>query len=468
MRTVSSGSSEEFGQYVIYEELGIGGMATVHRAEKRSVAGFRKPVALKRLHPYLTATPEIVQAFVREAQLASYLNHKNIAQTYELGKVDDVYFIAMEYIPGPTLTQIMRQCRDAAGAIPVPVTLGILTQICDALDYAHTRADDQTGKPLGIIHRDVSPPNIIVSNTGIVKLFDFGIAKVQGSDMNTQPGYVIKGKFNYIAPEYLGGKLDLRADLFALGVVAHELLTGRRLFDGADDFETSTLVLQLPIQPPSRWSSQVSVELDHIVLTALQRDPDLRWRSASALRTALANIKSGANAVASHQQIFDWVQWAYTQKPRGKDTGLERVIGALDQPSTGNRELTEAQRQELDAIEHKPFPTGVGHANTMLPTSSKSTQVYAGLDPPSASGLKPRLAYPKRKPSIPMSARPAKVRPSATSFPQPDEGSLDEDVPAKPRGIGRLLLYLMLIVLAAGGGVVAASYLLGLELPFTS
>jgi len=464
---VSSGSSEEFGQYVVYEELGLGGMATVHRAEKRGVAGFRKPVALKRLHPYLCATPEIVQAFVREAQLASYLHHKNIAQTFELGKVDDVYFIAMEYIPGPTLTQILRQCRDAAGAIPVPVTLGILTQICDALDYAHGRADDQTGKPLGIIHRDVSPPNIIVSNTGIVKLFDFGIAKVQGSDVNTQPGYVIKGKFNYIAPEYLGGKLDLRADLFAVGVIAHELLTGRRLFDGADDFETSTQVLQMPIQPPSRWSSQVSVELDHIVLTALQRDPDLRWRSASALRTALANIGSGANAVASHQQIFDWIEWAYTQKPRGKDTGLERVIGDLEQPSTGTRELTEAQRQELDAIEHEPFP-GVAHASTLLPTPGHSTQVFAGLDPPSSSGSRPRLAYPKHKPSIPMSAKPAKVRPSGASVRQPDGGFVDEDVPAKPRAIGRLLLYLMLIVIAAGGGVVAASYLLGLELPFAT
>src|SRR5207237_1269247 len=162
-----------------------------------------------------------------------------IAQTYELGKAEGTYFISMEYVPGPTLTQVMRQCQLAAGAIPIPITLGILAQLCEALEYAHNRVDED-GKPLGIIHRDVSPSNIVISNTGVVKLLDFGIAKVTGkSELDTPVGVVIKGKFDYIAPEYLGGQLDLRADLFALGVIAHEMLTGRKLFAGEDDFHTS-------------------------------------------------------------------------------------------------------------------------------------------------------------------------------------------------------------------------------------
>jgi serine/threonine protein kinase len=271
---------------VVYEELGVGGMATVHRAEMRGVEGFRKEVALKRLHPYLAATPDIVQSFVREAQLASRLHHTNIAQTFELGKADDNYFISMEYVPGPTLTQVMRQCQIAAGAIPLPVTLGILTQICEALDYAHCRTDDD-GKLLGIIHRDVSPSNVVISNTGIVKLLDFGIAKVTSrQDLDTPVGIVIKGKFDYIAPEYLGGgKLDLRADLFALGVIAHELLTGRKLFAGKDDFETTTMVLEMPIPPPSRGTPGAN-----------ELDVSYRPR-CSAIRIALAerNAMHGAD-----------------------------------------------------------------------------------------------------------------------------------------------------------------------------
>ena len=178
----------------------------------------------------------MVKLFVDEARLASYLRHANVAQTYELGKVGDIYFIAMEYASGPTLAQILRQCQQAAGEIPLPVTVNILKQICEALDYAHNLCDE-TGQPLRIIHRDVSPANIIVSNTGVVKLIDFGIAKATISSVKTQTGF-IKGKFGYIAPEYITGRIDARADLFAVGVVAHEMLAGRRLFEGKDDFET--------------------------------------------------------------------------------------------------------------------------------------------------------------------------------------------------------------------------------------
>jgi serine/threonine-protein kinase len=269
----------------------------------------------------------------------------------------------MEYVPGPTLTQVMRQCQLAAGAIPLSVTLGIVTQVCDALDYAHNRSDD-AGKPLGIIHRDVSPSNIVISNTGIVKLLDFGIAKVTGKqETDTPVGIVIKGKFDYIAPEYLGGQLDLRADLFAIGVVLHEMLTGRKLFAGEDDFETSTMVLDMPIQPPSRWNASVPNELDHIVLTALQRDPDRRWHSAAALQQALRGL--GAKSIATHQQILDWVRWAYTKKKVENSGEIERVIDMLDQPSSAEIIMTPEQRSELASA----F-AGVPRGQFAVPSSS--------------------------------------------------------------------------------------------------
>src|SRR5689334_18580933 len=175
---VASASREVLGQlgpYTLYERLGRGGMATVNRAEMRGLAGFRKAVALKRLHPHIAADPAMVQSFVHEARLASHLHHPNIAQTYDLGKTGDSYLIAIDYVPGPTLAQLLRQ--SSAAAIPIPVALAILSQICDALDYAHNFCD-ASGKPLGIIHRDVSPSNIIISSTGVVKLIDFGIARV--------------------------------------------------------------------------------------------------------------------------------------------------------------------------------------------------------------------------------------------------------------------------------------------------
>jgi serine/threonine protein kinase len=435
---VVSDSGEEFGPYLVYEQLGFGGTAVVNRAELK--VGARKPVALKRLHAHHTNTPEIVRSFLEEAQLASKLRHENIVETYDFGKVADRYFIAMEYIPGPTLTQIARQCDAVAGAIPLPVTLGILLQICDALDYSHELLDE-SGKPLLIVHRDVSPPNIIVSNTGTVKLFDFGVAKVKGSTVRSQTGIVIKGRFNYMAPEYLGGKLDTRADLFALGVIAHELLTGRRLFDGADDFEISTQVLEMPIQPPSRWSPQVTRDLDDIVLTALQRDPDLRWRSAAALRVALANVRPAA---ADRAQILAWVQWAFTQKPRPTDARLDDVIDTLESPSTPQTQLTSAQRAELDSIVPQPSMTLGGMSAPVKHRPPKALNVKRAAE--AAALLRPAVV------SAPVAFEESGV---VVGYSKPAKG--------KPR----VWLYLFMILLVAGGGVAGANYYFKLDLfPF--
>ena len=341
---------EVVGQYIVYEQLGRGGMATVHRAETQGISGFRRPVALKRLLKHLTTDADLVQSFIHEARLASHLRHANCAQTYDLGKVDDTYFIAMEYVAGATLGQIIRQCNSAAGLMPIPIALNILTQILDGLDHAHNLCDEATGTPLGIIHRDVSPSNIIVANTGIVKLIDFGIAKAESlGAARTQTG-LIKGKFGYVAPEYTFGQLDLRADLFAVGVLAHEVLTGRRLFEGKDNFDTIMMVREGAIQPPSRWRPEVPRDLDDIVMTALMRDPMLRWQSASAMRTALGNFARDAKLEVTNPQVFEWVEWAFTQEARKEDPGLARAIATLGEPSTGTAEISIEQVEELDDV----------------------------------------------------------------------------------------------------------------------
>jgi serine/threonine protein kinase len=320
---------------MVYEQLGVGGMAQVHRAISANPE-FPSQIALKRMLSHLTSSEEMVRSFVREARLASYLRHKNVAQTYDLGRVGDIYFIAMELIAGRNLREVLRHCGTTTGPMPVPVALNILNQICDALDYAHNLGDE-TGRPLGIIHRDVSPSNIIVSTTGMVKLIDFGIAKASGAGLQTMSG-TLKGKFAYMAPEYIGGQLDARADLFAVGVIAHELLTNRPLFSGRDDIDTLTRVREMPIDPPSKKNPKVPQEIDDVVMTALARDPERRWQHATALRCALTTLTQRLGMVATDSQAIQWLDWAFSQQRRPKrptepDTETDAVPIYDDEPS---------------------------------------------------------------------------------------------------------------------------------------
>jgi serine/threonine protein kinase len=297
---------ERFGSYEIYEELGAGGLASVHLARSPAI---KNPVALKRLYRHVADIRELVGAFIDEARLARYLRHPGIARVYEYGRIKGTYFIAFEFVPGPTLQQLQRHCAAHVGRVPVPVVLEIACQLCDALDHAHNLCDEH-GQPLRIVHRDVSPSNVIVSSSGQVKLIDFGLAKTKQSTVHSQVG-IIKGKVNYIAPEYISGHLDSRCDLWALGVVLHELLTGRRLFNDPDNLVTLERVRSLPIPAPSRSNPDVSLEIDRIVLTALERDPAKRWQNAAAMRAAL---QRHAGRRPTPQQLVIWLEWAFSQK----------------------------------------------------------------------------------------------------------------------------------------------------------
>ena len=313
---------ERFGSYQIYEELGAGGLATVHLAKSPAI---KDPVALKRLHAHVANVRELVGSFVDEARLARYLRHPGIARVYEFGRLRGTYFIAFEFVPGPTLQQLQRQCAAHVGRIPIAVVLEIASQVCDALDHAHNLRNE-LGLPLGIVHRDVSPSNVIVSRTGQVKLIDFGLAKTKQSTVQSQAG-VIKGKLNYVAPEYLSGRLDSRCDLWALGVVMYEALTGQRLFDAPEQGTILERIRSMPIPAPSRANPEVPREVDQIVLTALQRDPDKRWQRAADMRAAIA---SQASHRLTPQQLVSWVEWAFSQKqPLREDsavTALHSII----------------------------------------------------------------------------------------------------------------------------------------------
>ncbi len=342
---------ERFGSYEIYEELGAGGLASVHLARSPAI---KNPVALKRLYPHIATIRELVGSFIDEARLARYLQHPGIARIYEYGRLRGTYFIAFEFVPGPTLLQFQQHCTAHVGRIPVPVVLEIAYQLCDALDHAHNLRD-RVGLPLGIVHRDVSPSNVIVSSSGQVKLIDFGLAKSKQQTVQSQAG-VLKGKLNYVAPEYLSGKLDARCDLWALGVCMYELLTGRRLFDAPEQGTILDRVRGLPIPAPSRFNPEVPRDIDHLVLTALEREPAKRWQSAAAMRSAIA---AHPGPRLTHQQLVTWVEWAFSQKqPLREDSAvsvLQEIIESkqtqvIDQPRAMSEAMEARRRQSLASM----------------------------------------------------------------------------------------------------------------------
>ena len=281
---------QAFGRYQLIEHLASGGMADVYRAEAPGPAGFRKEVAIKVIRPGFGGRSEFVRMFINEAQLASRLNHANIVQVFDFDQVEGRYYIAMEFVRGRTLLEIMDACRERGLWLDLPQSLHICAQVASALSYAHRLTD--SGRPLSLVHRDVSPQNVLVSFEGEVKLADFGIAHAMGASAMTAPG-IVKGKLAYMAPEQARAeRVDPRADVFALGVVAWELCTGNDLFARDSDAASLAAVLgpQPVIAPPSNWNPKVSPDLDLAIMAALERDRERRTGSAEELATQLSEV----------------------------------------------------------------------------------------------------------------------------------------------------------------------------------
>jgi len=261
-------------------KLDSGGMAEVYVAQAESMAGFKKKVAIKRILPELLKDERFVRMFLDEARLSLHLNHANIVQVFDIGKSSSTYFIVMEFVEGVNLKKVLQYFTRKRTLIPVQVTIWLLNEILKGLDYAHSLTDAESGAALGLVHRDISPPNILVSWNGEVKLVDFGLAKATTQLETTDPG-VVKGKFSYLCPEAASGQeVDHRADIFAVGILAYELLTGRRLFLGESDFKTVELVRAAQIPSITKQNPDVTPELDRILLKALARDPADRYQHA--------------------------------------------------------------------------------------------------------------------------------------------------------------------------------------------
>ncbi len=276
----------KFGQYVLLEKIANGGMAEVWKARMRGVEGFQKIVAIKKILPHLSDNQDFIEMFVDEAKLAAQLNHNNIIHIYDLGKIQSSYYIAMEYIDGYDLKNILKKAQERDQPLSVEIALFIASKVAAALDYAHRKRDFED-KEMGLVHRDVSPQNVLISEEGDIKLCDFGIAKAASKASHTQAG-ALKGKLQYMSPEQAWGRnIDRRSDIFALAAVLFEMLTARKLFSGENEMSILEQVREARVSAPSQFNDEITPQIDAIVVKGLQKDPEDRYQTAGEMQRDL-------------------------------------------------------------------------------------------------------------------------------------------------------------------------------------
>jgi serine/threonine protein kinase len=297
-----------FGKYLLVERLAQGGMAEVVRAVYQGAAGVEKTVALKRILPGLDGAGELVTMFIDEARIAASLTHVNVAQVFDFGEVGGTYYLAMELVDGVDLGRLLDAQRRRAGTgLPPPLCAFIIAEAARGLAYAHERRAP-SGSSYGIVHRDVSPQNVLVSYAGEVKIADFGIAKAAGKLHKTASG-ALMGKLRYMSPEQVNGEpLDGRSDIFALGTILWELLVGAALWNGDNPGAVSDQVRHAKVDPPSRRGAEVPPELDRIALKALERGRDARYGRAADLARELSAWLSQNAPSLTREDVGAFVQ----------------------------------------------------------------------------------------------------------------------------------------------------------------
>jgi serine/threonine protein kinase len=298
-------AGDRFGEYTIIKPLAAGGMARVYLARKAGMAGFTRPVAMKVILPQYSSHKDFIEMFTDEARLVVCLNHSSIAQVIELGEVRGQYFIAMEFAHGQDLQQISRKTRKSGRLLPLPYAAKIVSQVAEGLYYAHTKADER-GRPLGIVHRDISPHNVILTFDGIAKLIDFGIAKAKVHRKEEDEG-VLKGKFSYMSPEQIRGMpIDPRSDIFALGIVLWEVCTGAALYREKSELLTMEAILRKPVPAPRELRGDMPPDLEAIIMKALTKRAVDRFQTGFEMHQALEGYlnRSGWNVGTPHLAEF--------------------------------------------------------------------------------------------------------------------------------------------------------------------
>jgi len=444
-------------RYTITERLDHGGMAEVFRGVAESMEGFKKNVAIKRILPNLTKNQKFVSMFLDEARLSLFLQHANIVQVFDISRTpDNAYFLVMEFVDGCNLKALIERQKQKGKRIEVAHAIYLMMECCKALNYAHALEHPETNEPLGIVHRDISPPNILLSKNGEIKLVDFGLAKANTQIEATDQG-VVKGKFSYLSPEAASGQsVDHRADVFAVGIILWELFTGRRLFYGDTDYQTVELVRQAKIPSLAAINPEVGAELEQVVRKALARDPEDRYQSAADLGDALAQYLFGNKLKVTARDIAALVKDTQVEmmrkrsaEPKGKDSLIDALILDEMQKMTsllgGEGQGAKDSGEGSASLDPSTFVDTAGWANEMGLQS-------AGGGAPSTPLLKPRNQATRSSPP------PNRPKPQTTPVPgeveslehllEPDRtgvhGKADGKGPPWP-----LIIVIMLVIAAA-------------------
>ena len=364
-----------FGKYLLLERISVGGMAEVFKAKTFGPAGatgaggYEKILAIKRILPSLAEDADFITMFIDEARICGQLHHPNICQIFELGRVQDAHFIAMEFVWGKDLLQIQNRFRKIRQTMAPEMAAFVAMKLCDGLDHAHKKKD-ASGKSLGIIHRDISPQNILVSYDGEVKVIDFGIAKAASRSSKTQAG-VLKGKFGYMSPEQVRGlPIDRRSDIFAIGTILYELLTADRLFIGDSDFETLEKVRNVDVPPPSKAVKSCPPALEQIILKALKKDSEDRYQWAGEMQAELAAFLQSYAPAFSTVQISQWMREQFSAEMRREQEVLDqqRRIGreAMTAPAAAASPAAAAQAGVGVSLVHQPMGADLPSGSTRV------------------------------------------------------------------------------------------------------
>jgi serine/threonine-protein kinase len=382
---------ETFGRYELLRKLAAGGMGQVYLARQKGPVGFQKLLVVKRLLPHLSEDDEFIQMFLDEARIAALLNHPNIAQIYDLGEVDGTYYIAMEYVHGEAISDVLKRALQRRGAMPIAFKCRVIADAAAGLDAAH-HARSPSGRKLALIHRDVSPQNVLVGFNGSVKIIDFGVAKAANKFSQTNVGQ-IKGKHAYMSPEQARGEpLDNRSDVFGLGTVFYEILTNTRLFKRESEMATLKAVVGAKVTPPSEVAPGIPKALDAVVLKALARNREERFATAGDMQLAIEDFLFKQQQPSTTAHLAGFMREIYAEELE-EEFSSEPTIIAYD-PRLPNR-------KPLAPIVDESAPT------TQVPVHKEKVPPPEVPAPARSSSVSPIPKAPK--------ATPAPKAPSDTS-----------------------------------------------------
>ncbi len=397
-----------FGKYLLLGLIARGGMAEVYRAKTRTQSpqpGSGPPerlLAIKCMRPQLAKESRFVEMFIREGKLAVLLDNDSIVRTYEIGRIEGRYFIAMEYIGGKDLTQILRRCQESNQRIPVPHACYIAAKMSEGLHYAHTRTDAE-GRVLNIVNRDVSPSNVRISYEGDVKLLDFGIAQAM-LKFTSEIG-VLKGKFSYMSPEQIRGMpVDARTDVFSTGIILHEMLTTEKLFRGDTEFALMEKVRKADVAPPSKFNRRVPEALDRIVLKALARDLPDRFQSAKELSDELSSFMAQYRFQAGEMQEFMRNLFRVDYQKEAEEVAAcgQATLSGVDDPEVSIEQLVVSE-PSVPTAPTDPHMEKRHRSDTPPPAPKPTRQTGPAQAIPGAVGS---TTHTSRTPTIPTQVPP--------------------------------------------------------------